>query len=124
MTTEGLGTNPPDTLGAPVPERSGSTIDEAITTAESGSRVGDGVHTLAGSGPSGDSRIEQLPGVDGVHEGRVDGAPGAATTPPGDGPGPGDIGSGGAQRIVGARISDRVAGGEDVPDGPPFDAAG
>jgi hypothetical protein len=59
--------------------------------------------------------------VEGVTEGRVDGDPDEPSTPPKPGPSPAQIGSGGAQRQVGARISDRVAAGEPVPDGPPFD---
>jgi hypothetical protein len=31
------------------------------------------------------------------------------------------VAGGGAQRIAGARVPDRKAGGEPVPDGPPFD---
>jgi hypothetical protein len=37
------------------------------------------------------------------------------------GPSPADSGSGGAQSLVGARASDRVAAGEPLPDEPPFD---
>ncbi len=34
---------------------------------------------------------------------------------------PAEQGSGGAQSLVGGRVSDRVSGGEPVPDGPPSD---
>jgi hypothetical protein len=59
--------------------------------------------------------------VEGVTNGRVDGNPEEATTPPKPGRSPAEIGSGGAQRIVGERISDHVAAGEAVPHGPPLD---
>lgn len=112
--------DPPVSTGHPDHGRSGPTIEDAIATAEAGSAV-EGVHTLDGSGPSGASRIEQLPAVAGITEGRLEGAPDEHSTTPGPGPSPTDIGSGGAQRIAGARISDRIAAGEPVPDGPPFD---
>ena len=107
------------TLHDPAPERSGANVDEAVATAERGSQV-EGVHTPSGDEKSGESRIEHM--VDEpVTEPRVEGSPGTAEHHPGPGPGPDDIGSGGAQRIVGARISDRISAGEPVPDGPPFD---
>jgi hypothetical protein len=74
---------------------------------------------LPGEDEDHDSRLEQMPDVDGVSEGRVDGAPGGGSQPK-PGPSPLDIGSGGAQRVEGARISDRISAGEPVPDGPPF----
>ena len=114
-------------LGAPENERSGETVAEAVASAEAGSQV-DGEHTPSaerGASEPGDSRLEQLTRV----EQRNVSDPGHATRPgiveedlP-TGPSPADIGSGGAQRIEGARISDRVSAGEDVPDGPPFDSA-
>jgi hypothetical protein len=101
-----------DTLGSPVPERSGETIDEAVATAERGSQV-DGVHTPSGQAQSGESRLEQMPEVVGTDGPRVDGDPsgsGDAAPPAKDGV------SGAAQRVVGARTSDRIAAGEDAPD--------
>jgi hypothetical protein len=109
-----------ETLGSPDPDRSGSTVDEAVAKAEAGSQV-EGVHTPSGQEASGESRVEQMADVEGVTEGRVDGSPGEPATPAEAGPSPGEVGSGGAQRVVGARTSDRVAGGEALPDGPPFD---
>jgi len=110
-----------DSLGSPDHDRGGPTVDEAVDSAEAGSQV-EGVHTPSGEAASGESRVEQMPDVAGVtDDGKVVGNPGESATPPKPGPSPGDIGSGGAQRIVGARISDRVAAGEPVPDGPPFD---
>jgi hypothetical protein len=112
--------NTPDTLGSPDPTRGGADIDEAIANSEKGSQV-EGVHTREGMAESGESRLEQMPEVEGVTEGRVDGDPSAPHQTPKPGPSPRDLGSGGAQRIAGARISDRKSAGEAVPDGPPFD---
>jgi hypothetical protein len=99
--------------------RSGSTVDESVAAAEAGSQV-EGVHIPSGQAESGDSRLEHMPEVSGVAEPRIDGDPDADLAPPPAGPGPLDIGSAGAQRIVGARISDRISADEPVPDGPPF----
>lgn len=112
---------PSDSLGSPDESRGGPDVDAAVANAESGSQV-DGVHTPSGHEKSGESRLEQMREVD-TSSNRADGEPSAVPTPPKPGPSPRDIGSGGAQRIEGARISDRVAGGEPVPDGPPFDEA-
>jgi hypothetical protein len=108
-------------LGSPDPSRGGPDIDAAVQNAESGSQA-EGVHRPAPPDEAvGDSRLEQMREVDQPGEqGEPD--PDAASTP--DGPLPGEVGAGGAQRIVGARISDRVAGGADRPDGPPFDDDG
>jgi hypothetical protein len=108
------------TLGSPVPERSGPDVDAAIRTAEEGSEVED-EHTLDDMADEvGESRVERMADQP-VTEPRTEGAPGTSSGAPEPGPSPADIGSGGAQRIEGARISDRVAAGEPVPDGPPFD---
>jgi hypothetical protein len=101
--------------GAPEHERSGPTVEDAVATAEAGSQV-EGDHTPIGRADVGESRLEQMADV--AQEGTATDASGGAPTP---GPTPSDIGSGGAQRIEGARISDRVAGGEPVPDGPDRD---
>lgn len=121
MSAQDSDQEPSDSLGSPVPERTGNTVDEAVAKAEEGSQV-EGVHTPSGQEESGDSRVEHMADVEGVTEGRVDGTPGAPATPPDPGPSPADVGAGGAQRIVGARISDRVAAGEPVPEGPPFES--
>ncbi len=103
-----------DTLGSPVPERSGETVDDAVATAEHGSQVA-GMHTPSGQAESGESRLEQLPEVAGTDGPRVDGEP----TGTGDAAAAAEDGvSGAAQRAVGARTSDRVAGGEDAPANP------
>jgi hypothetical protein len=116
--TDHVGSGDDETLGSPDETRGGPNIEAAIANAEEGSVV-QGVHTLPGEDENHDSRVEQMPGVEGVDGGRVDGVPGGGT-PLEPGPGPIDIGAGGAQRVEGARIPDRIASGEPVPDGPPF----
>lgn len=106
---------------SPDHSRSGDTVDEAVATAEAGSQV-EGVHTPSGQAAPGESCVEQMPEVAGIYEGRVDRTPGETASSPEPGPSPGEIGAGGAQRIAGARISDRISAGEPVPDGPPFDS--
>jgi hypothetical protein len=112
--------SPSDSLGSSDQDRSGATVDEAVANAEAGSQV-DGVHTPPGPGDTGDSRREQIRDIGGATEGRVDRNPGEPATPPEPGLSPTETGSGGAQNIAGARISDRVAAGQPVPDEPPFD---
>jgi hypothetical protein len=112
-----------ETERSPVEERSGPTVDDAVARAEAGTRV-EGVHTPSGQAAPGDSRLEQMRDVEGADGPRVDGDPleSGRSGPPG--PGPDDIGAGGAQRLQGGRISDRLAAGEAVPEGVPFDAEG
>jgi hypothetical protein len=110
----------PDRDPSAAHERSGRDIEEGIARAEEGTDE-QGTHTLAGSGPSGDSRVERMADVEETTEGRVERDEGDPAAPLEPGPSPADVGSGGAQRVEGARISDRVAGSEPVPDGPPFD---
>ncbi len=62
-----------DVVGAAEHQRSGSTVDEAVATAEEGSQV-EGVHTPSGQAASGESRVEQMPQVQGVDEPRVESA--------------------------------------------------
>jgi hypothetical protein len=111
----------PDTssLGSPDESRGGQDIDAAVANAESGSQV-EGVHTPSGQAESGESRLEQMREVD-VSSDRDDTNPDATAAAPEPGPSPAEVGSGGAQRVVGARIPDRAAAGEPVPDGPPFE---
>jgi hypothetical protein len=73
--------NPSESLGSPDEDRGGATVDEAVAAAESGSRV-EGAHRLSGQPSSGESRVEQMPAVDGVTEGRTDGDPGEQVTAP------------------------------------------
>jgi hypothetical protein len=60
-----------ETLGSPDDSRGGPNIEAAIANAEEGSVV-EGVHTLPGEDEEHDSRVEQMPDVEGVTEGRVD----------------------------------------------------
>jgi hypothetical protein len=61
----------PDALGSPDRTRGGPNIEAAIADAEEGSVV-EGVHTLPGEDEDHDSRVEQMPDVAGVTQGRVD----------------------------------------------------
>jgi hypothetical protein len=63
--------NTPDTLGSPDETRGGPNIEAAIANAEEGSVV-EGVHTLPGEDEDHDSRVEQMPDVAGVTQGRVE----------------------------------------------------
>ena len=107
-------------LGAPEHRRSGATVDEAVENAEAGSQV-EGEHTPSGQAASGESRAERMADVERKSTNQAE--PGEIQeerAPVPAGASPADIGSGGAQRIEGARVSDRVAAGEPAPDGPPF----
>ena len=110
----------PDRDPSAAHDRSGRDVEESIARAEAGTDE-KGTHTLENSGPSGDSRVERMADVEETTEGRVERTVGEQAEPLEPGPSPVDVGSGGAQRVEGARISDRVAGSEPVPDGPPFD---
>jgi hypothetical protein len=112
---------PSDSHSSSDHDRSGPTVDEAVTKAETGSQV-DGVHAPAGPGDIGDSRREQIRDIGGATEDTVDRNPGEPATPPEPRLSPTETGSGGAQNIAGARISDRVAAGQPLPDEPPFDS--
>jgi hypothetical protein len=107
----------PQALGSPDDDRGGVDVNEVVAKAERGSQV-QATHQASGASHDEAARIEEIQDAEGATEGRVDGNPGESTATPHPGPLPEDIGSGGAQRIEGARISDRVAGGESVPDGP------
>jgi hypothetical protein len=107
-------------MGFPDHDRSGLTIDESIAKAEDGSQVSE-PHTQSVTTVSEDSRLEEIHDAGRNKQSSVEGDSGQSTTTPEQGPGPTDIGSGGAQHVVGARISDRVSAGQPVPDGPPFD---
>jgi hypothetical protein len=96
-------------------DRSGADVAEAVRVAEQGSAVQQ-VHTPPrepGSAP-----VEQAagdPAMTGSQDTGDDDAPAAGN------PDPAQAGSGGAQSIVGARASDRVAAGEPLPDSPPYE---
>ena len=101
-------------------DRSGATVDEAIDKAETGSQT-EGAHTPPDPGDTGDARREHIADVAGATDDRPDRNPSERSTPPEPGLSPTETGSGGAQNIAGARVSDRVAGGQPLPDDPPFD---
>jgi hypothetical protein len=95
--------------------RSGADVAEAVRVAEQGTGIEE-AHGLPGR--SGSAPVEQAAG-DPAMTGATD-APADAGSTPGN-PDPARAGSGGAQSIVGARASDRVAAGEPLPDSPPYD---
>lgn len=115
----------PRPYGSPDPSRGGPDIDAAVENAESDSLTEDVHHPAPPGQDVGDSRLEAMREVDTSGD-RGEPDPDAADTPADTptGPLPGEVGAGGAQRIVGARISDRVAGGADAPEGPPFEDDG
>jgi hypothetical protein len=96
-------------LGAPEQGRGGDTVEEAVERFEAGTPA-EGDHTPIGRADTGGSRLEQMTEV----EQTGTGDPAADGDDP-DGPDPHDVGSGGAQRVVGARISDRISGGGSDP---------
>lgn len=116
----------PPTSGADVPaddSRSGADVADAIETAESGTGVRE-PHTRPEETKSGEAPVEQTYGDPSMTEGQtVTGseATDATAMEPPPGPSPADAGSGGAQSVVGARVSDRLAAGEPQPAGGPFD---
>jgi hypothetical protein len=94
--------------------RSGADVAEAVRVAEQGTGVGE-VHTPPGR--PGSAPVEQAagdPAMTGSSQPADDDAPAAGN------PDPAQAGSGGAQSIVGARASDRVAAGEDLPESPAY----
>jgi hypothetical protein len=71
LSTQDSDQEPSDSLGSPVPERSGNTVDEAVEKAEEGSQV-EGVHTPSGQEESGESRVEQMADVEGITDSEDD----------------------------------------------------
>ena len=106
-------THPPDDPADHA--RSGADIAEAVEVAERGTAVQD-VHTLPGA--PGSAPVEQAAGDPEMTEGQV--VLGDDDRARRGNPDPAQAGSGGAQSVVGARASDRVAGDEPLPDGPPY----
>jgi len=103
---------------SPDSSRSGADIAESIGRAEAGSAV-EGQHERGHEGRPDVSPVEQAAGDPEMTEGQVvlgDGEGGPANP----GKDPREAGSGGAQSQPGARVSDRAAAGEPLPDGPPF----
>lgn len=101
--------------------RSGADVGEAVDTAESGT-MAQGDHSHPERAKTGEAPVEQVFNDPAMTKGQrtVTGPP--ATTggiPPG--PSPAEAGSGGAQSVVGARESDRLAAGEPPAAGAPFE---
>jgi hypothetical protein len=94
---------------------SGRDVADAVRVAEQGTAVPE-VHGLPGA--PGSAPVEQAAG-DPAMTG-TQGTPDDEATSTGN-PDPAQAGSGGAQSIVGARASDRVAAGEPLPDSPPYE---
>ncbi len=110
--------------GADVPSdhsRSGADVGEAIEIAEVGTKA-QGDHSHPERAKSGEAPVEQVFNDPAMTEGQRTVA-GAATTDGAvpRGPSPAEAGSGGAQSVVGARESDRLAAGEPPTAGKPFD---
>jgi hypothetical protein len=120
MSDESREASPSQTPDGPEESHDALGMDETIAEAEEGSQV-TAPHRESVTTASEDGRLEEI--HDAERDGdSVTGDPGSSAEPPERGPGPTDIGSGGAQHVVGARISDRVSTGQPVPDGPPFDS--
>jgi hypothetical protein len=102
---------------SPDDSRSGADIAEAIEVAERGSSVRE-VHDRGTENTTGEAPVEQRHGDPEMTEGQVvlgDGEPGGHHS---IGLDPAAGSSGAAQSEPGARISDRVAAGEEPPAGP------
>ncbi|MFF2029886.1 hypothetical protein [Arthrobacter sp. NPDC058192] len=111
--------------GNPAPgadeSRSGADVGEAVQIAESGTNA-EGDHSHPERAKSGEAPVEQVFNDSAMTQGQrtvTDSAKTNGTVPPG--PPPAKAGSGGAQSVVGARESDRLAGGEQTATGKPFD---
>jgi hypothetical protein len=110
--------------GADVPadhSRSGADVGEAVDIAESGTKA-QGDHSHPERAKSGEAPVEQVFNDPAMTEGQrtvTGSSTTAGTVPPG--PSPAEAGSGGAQSVVGARESDRLAAGEPPTTGKPFD---
>ena len=101
--------------------RSGADVGEAVDVAETGTRA-QGDHSHPERAKTGEAPVEQVFNDPAMTKGQwtVTGPP--VTTggvPPG--PSPAEAGSGGAQSVIGARESDRLAAGEPPTAGKPFD---
>lgn len=110
--------------GADVPadrSRTGADVGEAVEIAEAGTKA-QGDHSHPERAKSGEAPVEQVFNDPAMTEGQqtvTGSATTAAAVPPG--PSPAEAGSGGAQSVIGARESDRLAAGEPPTAGKPFD---
>jgi hypothetical protein len=95
-------------------------VGEAVEIAEAGTKA-QGDHSHPERAKSGEAPVEQVFNDPAMTEGQrtVTGSAAAGAVPPG--PSPADAGSGGAQSVIGARESDRLAAGEPPTKGKPFD---
>ena len=101
--------------------RSGADVGEAVDVAERGTEA-EGDHSHPERAKSGEAPVEQVFNDPAMTEGQrtvTGSAPTTGAMPPG--PSPAEAGSGGAQSVVGARESDRLAAGEPPAAGKPFD---
>lgn len=101
--------------------RSGADVGESIEIAESGTKA-QGDHSHPERAKTGEAPVEQVFNDPAMTQGQrtvTGSATLAGAVPPG--PSPAKAGSGGAQSVVGARESDRLAGGEPPTTGKPFD---
>jgi hypothetical protein len=101
--------------------RSGADVGEAIDVAESGT-MAQGDHSHPERAKTGEAPVEQVFNDPAMTKGQRTVTGSATTTgsvPPG--PSPAEAGSGGAQSVVGARESDRLAAGEPPAAGKPID---
>ena len=110
--------------GADVPAdhaRTGADVGEAVDIAEAGTKA-QGDHSHPERAKSGEAPVEQMFNDPAMTEGQRtvtgSGTPAGAVPP---GPSPAEAGSGGAQSVIGARESDRLAAGEPPTKGKPFD---
>ena len=101
---------------------SGADVAEAVEIAEAGTKA-QGDHSHPERAKSGEAPVEQMFNDPAMTEGQrtvTGSATPAGAVPPG--PSPAEAGSGGAQSVIGARESDRLAAGEPPTKGKPFDA--
>ncbi len=97
-------------------DRSGPDVVAAVERAAAGTQGG-GVQTPPERAKPHEAPVEQVRGDEAMTGGQVVTGPGERADTPSS-PDPAASGSGGAQSMVGARISDRVAAGEDPPAAP------
>ena len=101
--------------------RSGADVGESIEIAERGTEA-QGDHSHPERAKTGEAPVEQAFNDTAMTEGQrtvTGSAKSTGAVPPG--PSPAEAGSGGAQSVVGARESDRLAAGEPPAAGKPFD---
>ena len=97
-------------------DRSGPDVVAAVERAAAGTQGG-GVQTPPERAKPHEAPVEQVRGDEAMTGGQVVPGPGERADIPSS-PDPAASGSGGAQSMAGARISDRVAAGEDPPTVP------